>query len=539
MVNRGAIVVTSPTYDPRLFQTEHYSMTACGYAVPNGAYDVNLLFAETYAGITGAGQRVFSVNVEGTAINNIDVFAQAGGANKALVKSATVNVTDGQLSLTFAATVNNPEINGIEILSHSGPIPTPTPTPVPTPTPTPAPSGAISNLLVGNNVWMNPSGAVWAVSGNAGLKIIRIGGNAYDGGGFPDFGTLDGWVANIKGMGATPMIQISKSASPAFAASVVNHYNQNNNRVTYWNIGNETQCNNNSEGAAAAVAGYVRPIASAMKAADPTIKIFVPDECDWQGVMYNSLLGGSNDISGKDANGHYYIDGVSFHRYPQGISDYATAGANDIIARIIQAKTRVDYVNQLRGRTGADAIQWGIGEFNAASGAGVCSFGNGQMFAQVYGAIMKYGGIYGETWSMFESGGNCGGTDFSFVNADMSPRSSYWHMQMVSQNFSGSYLDGTKNLAGIRTYGSIDTAKGQISVMLVNVDAGGHACTIRLNGDPVAGECQVNIPAGVAKSFAQSITGQTTMVLVFDLQGNLKKTIRYANGMGAPAVTNF
>jgi hypothetical protein len=134
MVNRGAIAVASATYDPILFRTERYGMTSCAYTVPNGAYDVNLFFAETYAGVTGVGQRVFNVNVEGTAINGIDPFAQAGGPNKALVKTVAVNVADGVLNISFAAKVGNPEINGIEILAHDGLIPTPSPTQIPTPT---------------------------------------------------------------------------------------------------------------------------------------------------------------------------------------------------------------------------------------------------------------------------------------------------------------------------------------------------------------------------------------------------------------------
>jgi hypothetical protein len=319
----------------------------------------------------------------------------------------------------------------------------------------------------------------------------------------------------------------------------VDHYNKNNNRVTYWNIGNETQCNNNSEGAAATVAGYVRPIASAMKAADPTIKIYAPDECDWQNVMYDSLLGGSNDISGKDANGRYYIDGVSFHRYPQnmGAGDLPTKGANDILARIIQARTRIDYANAKQGRVGVNALQWGIGEFNAPDGGGACSYENGQMFAQVYGAIMKYGGTYGETWSMFESGGNCGGTDFSFINANGTPRSSYWHMQMVSQNFSGFYADGSTNQGDIRPYGAVDSGKNQISVMLVNVGGGAQTCNVRLNGDAAGGGCSVNIAAGVPVTYTQTIGAKTSMVLVFNSQGQFVKRITYANGSGGPVVS--
>lgn len=115
-MDRGSIDISN-TLDCRLYQTEHNSMTSFAYAVPNGTYQVNLHFAETYSGITAPGQRVFSVNVEGTLISNLDVFAQAGGCKKALVKSVTVSVTDGQLDMTFIPLVNNPEINGIEIIS--------------------------------------------------------------------------------------------------------------------------------------------------------------------------------------------------------------------------------------------------------------------------------------------------------------------------------------------------------------------------------------------------------------------------------------
>lgn len=116
-IDRGNIAIAN-TMDPRLYQTERYGMSAFAYDLPNGIYQVNLHFAETYTGVTDAGQRVFSVNVEGTALNDIDVFAQAGGRNKALVRSALVAVTDGQLNIKFTASILNPEINAIEIIPN-------------------------------------------------------------------------------------------------------------------------------------------------------------------------------------------------------------------------------------------------------------------------------------------------------------------------------------------------------------------------------------------------------------------------------------
>jgi hypothetical protein len=163
------------------------------------------------------------------------------------------------------------------------------------------------------------------------------------------------------------------------------------------------------------------------------------------------------------------------------------------------------------------------------------------MFAEVYGDIMKYSGTYAETWSMFENGGKCFGPDFSFVDAKMQPRSSFYHMQMISGNFNGSYLDGTSNLEGIRAFGAIDTTIGKIAVMLLNIyTIGPHNCTLRLNSSPVeAGECRVNIPAGLAVDLEQAIGSQTSMVLIFNLQGKLVKTVTYAKDSGAPKTVDI
>lgn len=115
-VDRGNISIANTT-DPRIYQTEHYGMTSASYTVPNGNYIVNLDFAETYSGITGLGQRVFSVDAQSIrVISNLDVFAQAGGRNIALVKSFPVSVTNGTLTLTFIKQIQAPEINGIEII---------------------------------------------------------------------------------------------------------------------------------------------------------------------------------------------------------------------------------------------------------------------------------------------------------------------------------------------------------------------------------------------------------------------------------------
>ncbi len=103
---------------PEVYTSERWGMTAYALPVPNGTYTVKLHFAETYDGISAADMRVFDVNVEGTDIKNLDVFKEAGGGLKALVKTVKVEVKDGKLNIKFTPhdDKNNPEINGIEII---------------------------------------------------------------------------------------------------------------------------------------------------------------------------------------------------------------------------------------------------------------------------------------------------------------------------------------------------------------------------------------------------------------------------------------
>ena len=91
-------------------------MTGFNQKLPSGKYQVNLHFAETYQGITAAGQRVFSFTVQGKEIKDFDPFQKSGGLRKAYVESVPVEVTDGELKITFKQQVENPAIKAIEIL---------------------------------------------------------------------------------------------------------------------------------------------------------------------------------------------------------------------------------------------------------------------------------------------------------------------------------------------------------------------------------------------------------------------------------------
>ncbi|MGB3150136.1 MAG: malectin domain-containing carbohydrate-binding protein, partial [Maribacter sp.] len=95
------------------------------YAIPvtNGNYEVNLHFAEiffgaTNGGPTGVGKRIFDVSLEGNPILiDFDVNQEVGPMT-AVVKSYETSVSDGELSLVFSATINQPKLSAIELFGN-------------------------------------------------------------------------------------------------------------------------------------------------------------------------------------------------------------------------------------------------------------------------------------------------------------------------------------------------------------------------------------------------------------------------------------
>ena len=120
------------TTDDALFQDERWTPGGSytyEIAVANGTYQVDLLLAEIYSGITGPGQRVFDMSLEGqalAALQNIDVYAQVG-ANAAYTISQQVTVNDGSLSIQVGpgssspGNVENAKLNAFAVYSTAAP----------------------------------------------------------------------------------------------------------------------------------------------------------------------------------------------------------------------------------------------------------------------------------------------------------------------------------------------------------------------------------------------------------------------------------
>jgi len=97
-----------------VYRRERYGLKGYRFAVDNGRYLVRFHWAETYE--DAAGTRVFTVQIEGKpAFADLDIWKEAGGKNRALVREAEVEVHDGELTIGLAPVRANPILNGIEI----------------------------------------------------------------------------------------------------------------------------------------------------------------------------------------------------------------------------------------------------------------------------------------------------------------------------------------------------------------------------------------------------------------------------------------
>jgi hypothetical protein len=119
----------SRTADPTLYQAERYGADANGapasfsyaFRVVAGDYNVSLLFSEGW--VKGPGERRFGVTINGAPVlREFDIFAEAGGADRALVRTFPVHAADGSIVVRFEpGSVQNPKVNALEIVRVAGP----------------------------------------------------------------------------------------------------------------------------------------------------------------------------------------------------------------------------------------------------------------------------------------------------------------------------------------------------------------------------------------------------------------------------------
>jgi MBG domain/HYR domain/Fibronectin type III domain/Carbohydrate binding module (family 35) len=417
----------------------------------------------------------------------------------------------------------------------------------------------VTPYLIGQNYWFfsadSPDLPLSTIK-SSGVTIIRIGGRTFDNTPLTDAQLLQ-QVDKIRSIGAEPLIQVSRHHTAGAAAATVQYINVANARnVKFWSIGNEPDLGfvGGEVQLAAEVAVYIKQISPAMRDVDPSITIIAPDMAFYSATKFNELLGGASDITGKDAQGRYYIDCVSFHRY--GASTFTREQAlNDMHSdfennRVVPLVNRIAFANSLNDRTGSAALKWALTEFNILTanppnfsgdtrinnpaGYGVSSFFNGQFFAEYYRVAMKRGVAFMNSWSIREGGGNGSAGDLGYLGGNINapvPRSSYYHMQMIANYLlPGGYLPSASSAPNLAVLSTSAKCQTRLAVMLLNEETtGSQEYTIRMNDEPaVGGGTKINVSARLAKEYSGTLDNQTTSVLIFDESGALKKRVTYS-----------
>lgn len=431
----------------------------------------------------------------------------------------------------------------------------------------------VSKTFFGQNAWMPDSVGNVSFNGNlnktwgsiaaSGAGVIRFGGTAVDQH-MPTTSQYMKMVDSIRGRGMEPMLQVpyNKGAyTPQQAAAIVRYVNITKGKaVKYWVIGNEPDLAYGYT-TSAQVAAYMKAFSSAMKAVDPSILIVGP-ECAWYNRnIYLGITtpGGPDDLTGKDAAGHYYVDMISFHTYPFKGDQQRSAvlsnltGTGQFQENCAELNSRIQNCNSVNHRTDAP-VKFGITEANIdysnpggdnLNGVGANSFIGGQFWAEMMGIAMQNGASMINFWSAIEGGGSA--TDIGFLGGSDPnlKKPSYYHYQMMAQNFRGNAVSVTDNHANVKAYASNDGQR--VAVIILNEDqASTLNFTLKLNTTSVSGAStlKLNVNANIAKEYSDHINSQSSIVLVFDMQGNLIKKIEYklngnADANQAPTTTNY
>ncbi len=405
----------------------------------------------------------------------------------------------------------------------------------------------ISPYLFGQNLWLT-SGAegrtgyiqesLWPKVKESGVTLVRIGGHGYDVN-LPGIDTLEMWVKSIKEIGAEPLFQAPRYDPVEKTKELIIFFNiENDYNIKYWAIGNEPY--HLGKLSIDSISDYIKIFATAMKSIDPTIKIFVPDAAAYYEDLHQALLlDNRKSVAGMDENGNWYIDGVVFHNYPNAKdynrSDVIFNSVSKMRGMIMNLISDIEMANEKYARHGEDKLLWGITEFNITynnpddhgiEGIAVPSFINGQFWVDIFGLAMEYGAFTVTPWCIQESDRTR--TYFGYVGGppDFHPHSTYYHMKLMAENFKGNYIKMHTDHPYVKAFGSV-SADG-VTILLMNQDNDkSFRFNLRNLNRNVNNELTINAETGFEAHHDGTIEANSTLVLVFENTGKLKKHITY------------
>ena len=400
-------------------------------------------------------------------------------------------------------------------------------------------------MLFGQNHWLaqgdeNRTGylhLLWPKVKESGVQLIRIGGNHYEVEP-PSWARWTAMVDSVQAIGVEPLLQVPRQFTAEQATRLVKHFNRPGRRpIRYWSIGNEPMLHDKTS--LEEVHAYHLRIATALRAADPTIKIFAFDEAYLREDAYAALCGGALDLTGKDAAGRWLIDGFNYRSYPNGESfgraDVTVTGVEKIRAQTKALVALIERANQKHGRVGEARLRWGLTELNVTyanpdrnvEGYGNPSFLGGQFIAEIFGIGMEYGAWTVAPWSLNET--DAVKTDFGYLGLppDFPPRSSYYHEQMLARSFTGSYMVTKSNQPLVKVIGA--KTKAGFAVMVLNQETErefGFDAVLNAQGSSTK-DLVIQADAALKTVTAGTIAPQTTQVLEYNRSGKLISKTTY------------
>ncbi|MBA2592889.1 MAG: hypothetical protein M3495_09105 [Pseudomonadota bacterium] len=302
-----------------------------------------------------------------------------------------------------------------------------------------------------------------------------------------------------------------------------------------------------------------------MKHVDPRIIVTGPDLSEYDENFMNALTEcptGCDDITGplpgqpREGGPLYYVDILNFHRYRfDGDDGY---NRQEVIAepaggfqeKLDLLKGRVEACNDITGhnRTGKSALKMAVTEMNITfknpldpdpanpgldewGAVGATSFLAGQFWAEAMSVGMKNGLVGITFWSVKE------GDNLGYIKNDGRKLSTYYHFQLMANNFRGEYAAGTDldasnaDIPEVKAFGS--KARDQIVVMILNqTTSTDYDYTLRFDTNTVSGAnpLKINIAAGVNAEYNSTtpLLKESTVMLVFNESGILQKTYVYS-----------
>lgn len=432
-------------------------------------------------------------------------------------------------------------------------------------------SQEISPFLFGQNAWMPDTigntfynGKLhqnWSKIKDSKASIIRFGGIGVDQNKATNSQYLK-IIDSIKINNMEPIIQVpfnNGQYNSQQAASIVHFLNiESNKNVKYFIIGNEPNLGYNMN--SSQITFYIKSFSSAMKSVDPNILIIGPELAWFDKTIIDNLTtpNGPDDISGKDMSGKYYIDVFSFHDYPMGNQNSNPYTRSDLINKLTSIgnfqdnlyylNNRISVCNSTHGRTGNFSLKIAVTELNIVyqnssddnlNGLGSNSFVGAQFITEMFCLGAKSGVNIMNMWSVVEGNNNqsnCGYIDP--FNGNKKP--SYYHFQLLSENFRGKYLISNDNQNNIKCFSC--QSNNNISVLILNQDlTNNFNYTIKLNNTNIQGNfnLKVNVDANINNEYSDIIKNQTTLLLTFNPQGTLIKKIEYSINNQIPIISEF